>query len=206
MATDKEIGERLARARKAAGFPTAAAAAAALSMKYPTYAGHENGSRGMRANLEAYSRRYRVSLDWLLTGRGTGPEDRRMAAPFGQVPLKGYIGAGGEVFAEEFGGDETVEAPAEAAPETVAARVRGTSMYPTFQDGWLIYWSKQLAPDALMNTIVVAQLEDNRIMVKTIMPGSKPGLWNLVSVNPNTPPMIDQVVRWVAPIDWIRPR
>lgn len=124
----------------------------------------------------------------------------------GQVPLKGYIGAGGEVFAEEFGGDETVEAPAEAAPETVAARVRGTSMYPTFQDGWLIYWSKQLAPDALMNTIVVAQLEDNRIMVKTIMPGSKPGLWNLVSVNPNTPPMIDQVVRWVAPIDWIRPR
>lgn len=126
--------------------------------------------------------------------------------PPGRVPLKGYIGAGGEVLAEEFGGDETVEAPAEAAPETVAARVRGTSMYPTFQDGWLIYWSKQLAPDAMMNTIVVAQLEDNRIMVKTIMPGSKPGLWNLVSVNPNTPPMIDQVVRWVAPIDWIRPR
>lgn len=206
MATDKEIGERLKAARIAAGFTTAADAATALGIKYPTYAGHENGSRGLRSSLEQYGRRYRVTMDWLLTGRGPGPKSRPLIAPFGQVPLRGYIGAGGEVLAEGFDGDETVDAPAEIEPETVAARVRGTSMYPTFHDGWLIYWSKTIPPGDLLNTIVVAQLEDDRIMVKTIMPGSRSGLWNLVSVNPNTPPMIDQVVRWVAPIDWIKPR
>lgn len=206
MATDKEIGERLKTARIAAGFASATDAANALGMKYPTYAGHENGNRGLRANLEHYSRRYRVTMDWLLTGRGHGPQARPMLAPFGQVPLKGYIGAGGEVLAGGFDGDETVEAPAESNPDTVAARVRGTSMYPTFQDGWVIYWSKQMPPGDLLNTIVVAQLEDDRIMVKTIMPGTGPNLWNLISVNPSTPPLIDQVVRWVAPIDWIKPR
>lgn len=73
MATDKEIGERLRQARKAAGFASATAAALALGMKYPTYAGHENGNRGLRANLEQYSRRFQVSMAWLLTGRGDGP-------------------------------------------------------------------------------------------------------------------------------------
>lgn len=127
MATDKEIGERLKTARIAAGFTTAADAATALGIKYPTYAGHENGSRGLRSSLEQYGRRYRVTMDWLLTGRGPGPKSRPLIAPFGQVPLRGYIGAGGEVLAEGFDGDETVDAPAEIEPETVAARVRGRS-------------------------------------------------------------------------------
>lgn len=93
MATDKEIGERLKAARIAAGFTTAADAATALGIKYPTYAGHENGSRGLRSSLEQYGRRYRVTMDWLLTGRGPGPKSRPLIAPFGQVPLRGYIGA-----------------------------------------------------------------------------------------------------------------
>lgn len=128
-------------------------------------------------------------------------------APRGEeVPLKGYIGAGGEVLAESFDAEEMVEAPAERTSSTVAARVRGTSMYPAFHDGWLIYWSKQMPPESLVNSIAVVQLEDDRIMVKTIMRGSAANLWNLISINPETPPMIDQVVRWVAPIDWIKPR
>lgn len=109
MATDKEIGERLKAARIAAGFTTAADAATALGIKYPTYAGHENGSRGLRSSLEQYGRRYRVTMDWLLTGRGPGPKSRPLIAPFGQVPLRGYIGAGGEVLAEGFDGDETMQ-------------------------------------------------------------------------------------------------
>lgn len=64
---------RLVEARKAAGFETKAAAARFLHVEYPTYAGHENPhSPGsfQTDSAELYARKYKVSLDWLLTGRG----------------------------------------------------------------------------------------------------------------------------------------
>lgn len=70
----EEIAARLRQARKAVPFKTAKEAAASLAVEYPTYAGHENGNRAM--SLEdaiLYARRYRISLDWLLTGHGRGP-------------------------------------------------------------------------------------------------------------------------------------
>lgn len=75
MATDKEIGARLALARKGARLNSATDAAEALGMKYPTYAGHENGNRGLRKNLEKYAKRFNVTVDWLLTGKGEGPPE-----------------------------------------------------------------------------------------------------------------------------------
>ena len=72
--------DRLIKARKHAGFDTAAAAAEALSIKEPTYMAHENGSRGFRKpSAEQYARRFGVSLEWLLTGRGQ--MERRPAQP-----------------------------------------------------------------------------------------------------------------------------
>lgn len=67
--------DRLIKARKHANFETAAAAAEALGVKEPTYMGHENGSRGFKGKAEQYARRFGVSLEWLLTGRG--PMERR---------------------------------------------------------------------------------------------------------------------------------
>lgn len=70
--TVMELHERLVTARKAAGYDTAADAARALGTSYPTYAGHENGSSGFRHKTAAtYARKFGVSLEWLLTGRGT---------------------------------------------------------------------------------------------------------------------------------------
>lgn len=67
-----EIHERLAAARKAAGYESAADAARALGASYPTYAGHENGSSGFKHKTAVvYARKFRISLEWLLTGRGT---------------------------------------------------------------------------------------------------------------------------------------
>lgn len=189
---------RLEQARIARGFSTAKAAATYFGWSYGTYAQHENGTRGIGRAVRDYAKAFRTSAGWIQHGSGDGPSPG--------VPLKGYIGAGGAVEALSFGEDDTVDAPAERTPDTVAAKVKGNSMYPLFRDGWLIYWSKLLPPGELMNDVCVVQLEDDRIMVKTIMPGTKAGLWNLVSINPDTPPLIDQVVRWVAPIDWIRPR
>lgn len=71
LAKRLEIGGRLAKARRHAGYETVAEAARSLGVKYPTYASHENGSAGVRHPVaERYSRKFKVSLEWLLTGRG----------------------------------------------------------------------------------------------------------------------------------------
>lgn len=63
--------ERLKEARKKAGFSSASEAANALGVSPGTYLGHENGNRAF--DIEAakkYSRRFKVTLTWLLTGEG----------------------------------------------------------------------------------------------------------------------------------------
>lgn len=71
MSTEKDIGARLRQARKNKNFQSAADAARALNIAYPTYAGHENGNRGLRSSLERYAKFFGVSVEWLLTGRGS---------------------------------------------------------------------------------------------------------------------------------------
>ncbi|OLY45863.1 Phage repressor protein C [Bartonella apis] len=67
---NKEIGNRLKAARKAAGFSSATEAAVNLDINYRTYIGHENGNRGISRNaLELYAKRFDVTTDWLLSGR-----------------------------------------------------------------------------------------------------------------------------------------
>lgn len=67
---NKEIGNRLKAARKTAGFSSAIDAAAAQRISYPTYAAHENGTRGISGKmLELYAKRFGVTTDWLLSGR-----------------------------------------------------------------------------------------------------------------------------------------
>lgn len=95
--TDK--ARRLMEARKAAGFGTLASAARYLGVKYPTYAGHENpNSPGTYQTdaAELYARKFKVSLDWLLTGRGdmrgqgVVPAEVEVAG----LPIMGNIQAG----------------------------------------------------------------------------------------------------------------
>jgi DNA-binding XRE family transcriptional regulator len=76
-----EIARRLRQARKEK-FATVREAAESLGVPYQTYAAHENGNRAFDNETAAkYARRYHVSLDWLLTGRGTMKEPT--AALFG---------------------------------------------------------------------------------------------------------------------------
>lgn len=67
--------ERLKRARAAAGFSSAREAALAMGLAYDTYAQHESGLRGYPAKkAELYARRFRVSPEWLLYGKGDEPQ------------------------------------------------------------------------------------------------------------------------------------
>ena len=65
-----EVAHRLRLAREAAGFASAAEACARHGWTYSTYAGHENGTRGVRLDrLAVYARAFRVSAAWLATGQ-----------------------------------------------------------------------------------------------------------------------------------------
>lgn len=71
------------QARQNAGFATAADAARAVGVSEVTYTHHENGSRGYTIDAATtYSRRFKVSLAWLLTGQDT------------DVPVLGTAAAG----------------------------------------------------------------------------------------------------------------
>jgi phage repressor protein C with HTH and peptisase S24 domain len=210
MSTDQDIGGRLKIAREKAGYKSAAKAAEALGMSYPTYAGHENGTRGLRKNIERYAQFYRVSVDWLLTAKGEGPKNgqamRGPMPPPGQVRLMGRVGAG-QVFTP-FDDDsvEYVEAPEGVPPSTEAVEVDGNSMFPAYEHRSLIYYSKILPPEMMVNRRAVIRLADGSMTVKVLRMGSEPGLWTLQSINAQYEDMTDKAVEWAAPIDWVKPR
>ncbi len=122
------------------------------------------------------------------------------------VPLKGRVGAGAVVEAIDHGETEYVEAPAEAKPNTVAVEVTGDSMFPAYEDGTLLYYSKLLPPHDMINRRCVVQLADQRIFVKVLRKGAADGVWTLQSLNPLVADITDVAVDWAAPIDWIKPR
>lgn len=66
--------ERLRQARIAAGYASQREAAKSLGVVEGTYNGHENGHRGFPASrAPAYARKFKVSEEWLLYGKGPGP-------------------------------------------------------------------------------------------------------------------------------------
>jgi len=66
------VPARLKKARQAAGFRTATAAAARFVWNRHTYTSNENGHRPLsRDAAVAYARAFKVNLEWLLTGKGS---------------------------------------------------------------------------------------------------------------------------------------
>lgn len=86
---------RLRKAREAAGFDSASDAARALGVPEPTYIGHENGQRGFTsASAEHYARKFKVSLDWLITGRGDNLQAPAREEIKNTIPIVGTVAAG----------------------------------------------------------------------------------------------------------------
>ena len=193
-------GERLRKARRDAGFATAAEGAERAGVKYYSYVQHENGIRGIPVDKAAlYARAFGVEPQWILYGRG-GRERRRL------IPVVGYVGAATEFFgfddhAQGAGLDE-IDAPPGAPEDAVAVIVRGDSGYPAIRDGMiLVYWSKHEHPDGLVGEDCFVRLKDGRTLVKILERGSREGLWTLASINASTPPIRDVEIEWAAPIE-----
>jgi phage repressor protein C with HTH and peptisase S24 domain len=67
-----DTNERLREARERAGFRSARAAATRHGWTQSTYASHENGQTPVpRKAAEVYSKAFKVSAAWILTGEGT---------------------------------------------------------------------------------------------------------------------------------------
>lgn len=123
--------ERLKKARIDAGYSSAAEAARALTVRYPTYASHENGNRDFGPDdAIVYARKFKVSDAWLLTGR----EEKMLTyvnTPIASVNVIGTIRAGSfqDVDAGDNGVFEVVPAAPDAPPEwQYAFTVDGTSL------------------------------------------------------------------------------
>lgn len=203
MIPEMEPGDRLAKARADAGYVSARSAAIAMGANYSTYAQHENKTREVpRDAAVRYARFFRVSLEWLLTGRGTS-KDRTA-----QVPIIAYVGGGAEVFPiddhAKGQGLELVDAPA-GLENCVGAIIRGESMHP-MRAGWLIFWERDQSgvPEDCVGQLCVCQVKDGPTLVKDLHRGSKKGLYRLESWN--APTREDVQLDWASRILDIRPR
>ncbi|WP_133122887.1 LexA family transcriptional regulator [Zhengella mangrovi] len=199
----EEPKDRLRRARASAGYESPADAARRVrGINQNTITSNENGNRPISKKMaQVYADAFGVSAGWILYGEGEAASAERRT-----IPLKGKVGAGQQV--EAIDNDDWDEAPMppEARPGTIAVVVDGVSMFPAIEDGSLIYYSRHLPPDVMVNQRAVVQLADGRVFVKIIRPGSRPGFWTLQSVNAQYADILDVVVEWAAPIDWIKPR
>lgn len=198
------LADRLVKARRHAGFSSAAEAAEALSIPYSTYAGHENGDSGFRYKSgEVYARRFRVNFDWLMTGKG-----QMLRQGERLIPIVGLAGAGPDgsvLFAEGDGNFGEVVAPVDAADTAEALEVRGSSMHGLANDGWLIFYEEKTEPNQEhFGEPCVCWLAGGRVLVKIPQPTANPGLFNLESVN--APTMRDVVVDAMALVTDIKTR
>ena len=142
-----DIHQRLTIARERAGYRTAVEAARALGVGESTYHAHENGNSGIRAAVaEKYARKFKVSLDWLLTGRGEMSPDG--AIPYeievAGLPLLGTIQAGHWIeTTDAHEGANTEMVPVVRDPrfphaKQYALRVVGDSMNLDYPDGSIV--------------------------------------------------------------------
>lgn len=184
-----QIGNRLRQARVYAGFQTATEAAKSLGIKYPTYAAHENGSRGVVRAAQKYARRYRVSLDWLIRGVGAGPgEDAEIISDeVIEVPLLATVSAGrlqrDDIASEQIGKVIVGQLP---AGDWIALKVTGDSMDRISPEESIIVINradKKLVP----NACYVISDEDGQASYKRYRPN--PDRFEPVSTNTKHEPI-----------------
>lgn len=146
--------DRLRAARRRAGYLSAAEAAISLGVAVPTYAHHENGTRGFARHAAHYAKRFRVPVEWLLTGEGTppasglSPDDRATPiAPINDIslprdlPIMGIAAAAyiGAVTMGRAIGYEMRPPSLLHVPDAYALYVAGDSMEPRYRPGDIVF-------------------------------------------------------------------
>lgn len=188
--------KRLVEARERRGKGDAKATAKFFGWNYNTYSQHERGERGLTKRVaDKYAKAYRVSVAWLL--HGTGEAQTR------QVPIVGNVGAGGQVeYTESLDGDDTIEAPSDSPPETVAVRIRGESLGPGFNN-WFALYARREDPitEDLLGSLCVVGTEDGRTLIKWV----RRGLQGFTLISGTGAIEEDVLIAWAAKVLDLRP-
>jgi hypothetical protein len=108
------------------------------------------------------------------------------------------------IMAHGQGGLGTVLIPEGASEESKAIEVEGYSM-GVLADGALVFYTEtHSAPtDEMLGLVVIVGTPDGSVLLKKLLRGSRPGLFDLESIN--GPMLRDQRVIWAAHIDSLVP-
>jgi transcriptional regulator with XRE-family HTH domain len=197
--------ERLREARLARGFETAAAAADAFGWNRNTYASNENGNAPFSyRKAKDYAGAFGVRPEWLYDAAGP----MRPTIEPGYVAVIGMVGAnpdGVVLFALGQEPTDLAPIPPGGTEKAAALRVAGHSMRGVADDGALIYFEDQRTPPTadMLGHVVVVETDTDEVLVKRLLRGSRPGLYDLESVA--GPTRQDARLRWAAHITAIIP-
>ncbi|MBD3785657.1 MAG: helix-turn-helix domain-containing protein [Sphingomonadales bacterium] len=84
----------------------------------------------------------------------------------------------------------------------VAVEVAGDSMAPIYEPGSVLFYARQAmgVPTEALGRICIAADTENRVWLKQVKPGTAPGLFHLISINPAGLNMHDARLSWAAPV------
>ncbi len=165
----------------------------------------EAGDETAGANVSSISKvaaALGVSEIWLLHGI----EETRQAGP--AIAVAGKAGAGAEVdLVDAYPKGEglyRVPCPPQLAPHgIVAVEIRGDSMEPTYRQGGVVFYSRDVLgiPTEARNQICIAEDESGKVWLKHVKPSKEvAGLFDLVSLNPKVDTMFGAKLKWAAPV------
>lgn len=119
------------------------------------------------------------------------------------VPLVGFVGAGEQVFGFDDRETGRIEAPPGAA-NAVVVTVRGSSMWPAYREGDLLFYqpTPSFDPAKCLGRDCVVQVIDGPTYVKRVLAGATPGVFTLASYR--APEINDVRIAWGAPIQWVK--
>lgn len=138
----------------------------------------------------------------------TAAEAMNIPGPAILVDVVGRVGADPEgkvLFSESDGGFGRVPLPPGGSLKAVAVEVAGYSMRGLADDGSLIYYEdrRDVPSEDMIGQIVVVATPDGEVMVKRLLRGAEPGLYDLESISGTT--RRNAQVAWAAHITAIVP-
>lgn len=216
----KRQGSRLRQARAGAGYRSAREAALANEWPESTYRAHEGGTRTIgQDDAERYAKRYRaegvqvtaqsILFDDLSPPVGSQAAGLPPTSPT-RVPLEGWVSAGGTIDTSTEQREAGIEYEAQLmvnVPDATACyEVVGESMLPIYEPGSAIVCRAYTGdPEPYLGKRVVLATRDGSRHLKVIVEGTKPGRYNLESLNKTSATIRNVEVAWVARIAAIIP-
>ncbi len=121
------------------------------------------------------------------------------------VPLVGRIGAGGEIIYEETPAVDLPRPPG-ASGKIEALEVQGSSMLPRYSSGDIVFIAAEArgVVQEDVGEFCAVRLVSGETYVKQLAHGSRPGFFNLRSLNADD--IVDVEVEWATPILFVMPR